>query len=214
MIFQRFSVQFAILSIILDADLTLLALVAAMVLRPSPTPFHFLHSLPKVHFPLALYLLVPLPWIAIFLVASVYDPERTFKAIEESRNLTIATSRVALYFAGLGFDVVGIDNDMRFEFFGDEASTLWNRQRLESTLGEQYRHVDADIRNYGVINKIFGQHGSAIKVVIHAAAQPSDEISGADCVVSGSRRIMRKITNNLRTGQRQLVLHHHARGIL
>jgi CDP-paratose 2-epimerase len=84
-------------------------------------------------------------------------------------------SEAALYFAGLGFDVVGIDNDMRREFFGEEASTLWNRQRLESILGAKYRHVNEDIRDYEIINKIFSKHGSAIKVVIHTAAQPSHD---------------------------------------
>jgi CDP-paratose 2-epimerase len=84
-------------------------------------------------------------------------------------------SEAALFFAGLGFDIIGIDNDMRREFFGDEASTLWNRQRLEGILGAKYRHVDADIRNYEIISNIFSQHSSAIKVVIHAAAQPSHD---------------------------------------
>ena len=32
-------------------------------------------------------------------------------------------------FHGEGFDVVGIDNDMRAYFFGNEASTSWNRER-------------------------------------------------------------------------------------
>ena len=37
-------------------------------------------------------------------------------------------------FAGKGLDVVGIDNDMRREFFGEEASTIWSRQRLKAEL--------------------------------------------------------------------------------
>ena len=36
-------------------------------------------------------------------------------------------SEATRYFAGHGMDVVGIDNDMRRRFFGDEASTRWQR---------------------------------------------------------------------------------------
>jgi exopolysaccharide biosynthesis polyprenyl glycosylphosphotransferase len=101
MIFQRFSVQFVILSIIIDAGLTLLALVASVVLRPFLTPLPFLRPLPEVHFPLVLYLLVPLLWIAIFLIVSVYDPKRTYKVVDEFQNLIISIGVAALCFAGL-----------------------------------------------------------------------------------------------------------------
>jgi len=46
-----------------------------------------------------------------------------------------------------GFEVVGIDNDMRSQFFGAEASTAWNQSRLKSELGKTYRHSDFDIRD-------------------------------------------------------------------
>ena len=44
-------------------------------------------------------------------------------------------SEAATHFAELGYTVVGVDNDMRKQFFGDEASTAWNRETLERTLG-------------------------------------------------------------------------------
>src|SRR6059058_4963235 len=53
-------------------------------------------------------------------------------------------SEAARHFGGVGLDVVGIDNDMRRTFFGDHASTAWNRTRLESSLGRHYTHIDAD----------------------------------------------------------------------
>ena len=52
------------------------------------------------------------------------------------------------FFAAEGFDVVGIDNDMRRVFFGDEASTAWSRQRLEIEV-KNYQHIDGDIRDAG-----------------------------------------------------------------
>ena len=50
------------------------------------------------------------------------------------------------FLAQQGFDVVGIDNDMRRVFFGNEASTAWNRQRIEIEV-KGYRHIDGDIRD-------------------------------------------------------------------
>jgi len=64
-------------------------------------------------------------------------------------------SEAAAHFAGLGMDVVGIDNDMRRVFFGDEASTTWKRQELEKQLGTRYTHVNADIRDADAIDRVF-----------------------------------------------------------
>ncbi|MCS4193426.1 CDP-paratose 2-epimerase [Salinibacter ruber] len=83
-------------------------------------------------------------------------------------------SEAVEFFANLGMDVVGIDNDMRGAFFGEEASTKWKRQRLKNSL-ERYIHYDVDIRNEEEINEIFSRYGSALEVVIHTAAQPSHD---------------------------------------
>ena len=63
-------------------------------------------------------------------------------------------SEAARYFAGQGMDVVGIDNDMRRCFFGPEASTGPQRERLERDLGAQYRHLDEDIRDAAAIDRV------------------------------------------------------------
>jgi CDP-paratose 2-epimerase len=78
-------------------------------------------------------------------------------------------------FAGEGHDVVGIDNDMRREFFGAEASTEWNRRELERQLGRRYVHHGIDIRSADDVDALFGRYGSSIAVVIHTAAQPSHD---------------------------------------
>jgi CDP-paratose 2-epimerase len=72
-------------------------------------------------------------------------------------------------------DVIGIDNDMRRVLFGDEASTAWNRQRLQDDLGQSYQHEAIDIRDSHSINALFQKFGSQITLVIHAAAQPSHD---------------------------------------
>jgi CDP-paratose 2-epimerase len=76
-------------------------------------------------------------------------------------------SEATTFFAKQGFEVVGIDNDLRRVFFGEEASTSWNRQRLEQSLGAKYSHIEADIRDSETINKIFQKYGSNISLVIH-----------------------------------------------
>ena len=76
--------------------------------------------------------------------------------------------------------VVGIDNDMRREFFGEEASTSWQRQCLTSELGSRYTHIDADIRDEDAINGLFKKFGSEIELVIHTAAQPSHDWAARD----------------------------------
>ncbi|MCJ7622864.1 MAG: NAD-dependent epimerase/dehydratase family protein [Anaerolineaceae bacterium] len=84
-------------------------------------------------------------------------------------------SEAAEFFSELGVDIVGIDNDMRKVFFGQEASTDWNKKRLQQKLGRKYNHIDEDIRNMEVIENIFRRYGSSIRLVIHTAAQPSHD---------------------------------------
>jgi len=78
------------------------------------------------------------------------------------------------FFAARGLDVVGIDNDMRRQFFGKEASTIWSRQRLEAELVGD-RHCDFDIRDQSAVLELFRRFGKDVEVVIHTAAQPSHD---------------------------------------
>ncbi|NBE82386.1 NAD-dependent epimerase/dehydratase family protein [Micromonospora rubida] len=84
-------------------------------------------------------------------------------------------SEAVRHFAGLGLDVVGIDNDMRQEFFGAEASTAWNVRRLSEELGGAYSHHSIDIRDRDSLANLFARYGRDIAVVIHTAAQPSHD---------------------------------------
>lgn len=83
-------------------------------------------------------------------------------------------SEAVKFFADKGFEVIGIDNNMRSYFFGEEASTDWNRQKLEEKLQKQYTHVKADIRNEEEIAEVFKKYG-AFDIIIHTAAQPSHD---------------------------------------
>jgi CDP-paratose 2-epimerase len=84
-------------------------------------------------------------------------------------------SEATRHFAKKGLTVVGIDNNMRRTFFGDEASTEWNRNQLQQELGPSYIHYDVDIRDFSGLTKIFAYYRSHIQLIIHTAAQPSHD---------------------------------------
>jgi CDP-paratose 2-epimerase len=83
-------------------------------------------------------------------------------------------AEAARFFAIKGLEIVGIDNDMRREFFGPEASTVSNRRRLEAEVAG-YRHYDIDIRDQDALRNLFAQYRTNIAAVIHTAAQPSHD---------------------------------------
>lgn len=70
--------------------------------------------------------------------------------------------------------IIGIDNNLRQYFFGEDGSTQWNKNKLLEQYAN-YQHSDIDIRDYESVKKIFEKHGSDIKLVLHTAAQPSHD---------------------------------------
>lgn len=76
------------------------------------------------------------------------------------------------FFCERDFEVIGIDNDLRSYFFGKEASTSWNRKRLEETY-KNYSHISVDIRNEESLQEVFKKH--RFDLIIHTAAQPSHD---------------------------------------
>jgi CDP-paratose 2-epimerase len=76
-------------------------------------------------------------------------------------------------------DIVGIDNDMRAQFFGEQASTRWNQKRLSAEIS-CYRHYFTDIRDSRSIESLFSRYCKDIALVIHSAAQPSHDWAASD----------------------------------
>jgi CDP-paratose 2-epimerase len=89
-------------------------------------------------------------------------------------------SEAVSFFCDRGFRSVGLDNDMRRTFFGEEASTEWNRRRLLEKYPDRYTHFDSDIRDREAVRRIFDEFGKDIKLIIHAAAQPSHDWAAGD----------------------------------
>jgi CDP-paratose 2-epimerase len=88
-------------------------------------------------------------------------------------------SETVRFFSKKKFEVVGIDNDMRKDFFGAEASTTWNQKLLQEDL-TNYSNIEADIRDEQAMSGIFSKYGSDIKLVVHTAAQPSHDWAASD----------------------------------
>lgn len=88
-------------------------------------------------------------------------------------------SEAVNYFAEMGFDIVGIDNNMRKFFFGEDGSIIWNKKRLQS-LHKKYIHYSVDIRDTQKIDTIFKKYKNDISLIIHTAAQPSHDWAAQD----------------------------------
>jgi CDP-paratose 2-epimerase len=78
-----------------------------------------------------------------------------------------------------GFDVIGIENDLRAQFFGPGASTVRQVQHLRATY-ESFRHVESDIRDSEAVDRLFSSEGGRIELVVHTAAQPSHDWAAGD----------------------------------
>lgn len=88
-------------------------------------------------------------------------------------------SESVAFFADKFDKIIGIDNDLRSKLFGSQASVVWNRDRLLDKF-PNYQHLDLDVRDEGGIEKIFSDFKGDVKLVIHAAAQPSHDWAAKD----------------------------------
>lgn len=78
--------------------------------------------------------------------------------------------------------IIGIDNNMRAHFFGQDASTEWNTKRLVDSF-TNFEHHAIDIRNIDDLENVFKTYGDGIKLIVHAAAQPSHDWAANDPIV-------------------------------
>ena len=78
------------------------------------------------------------------------------------------------FFCDKGFDVIGIDNNLRKFFFGKDGSTIWVKNKLLKR-NKNFKNLNIDIRNYEKLKKIFKKYSRNISLIIHCAAQPSHD---------------------------------------
>ncbi len=84
-------------------------------------------------------------------------------------------SELVAHFDGRARSVVGIDNNMRGDFFGRDGDTTWNLCRLKDAT-RHFRHVSLDLRDRQKMFKLFRDEGP-FDLIIHCAAQPSHDLS-------------------------------------
>ena len=83
-------------------------------------------------------------------------------------------SEAVNFFCDKGFDVVGIDNNLRRFFFGNDGSTLWIKNKLLKR-NKKFKNFNVDIRNTENLKKIFKKYSKNTALIIHCAAQPSHD---------------------------------------
>ena len=98
-------------------------------------------------------------------------PSKKYALITGSDGLVGSES--VRYFSKLGFEIIGIDNNSRKKYFGEEASVLQNRHQLKQQI-PQYNHLNIDITG-NQVKQVFEKYGNNIKLIIHTAAQPSHD---------------------------------------
>jgi len=81
-------------------------------------------------------------------------------------------SEAVEYYCNKGYTVIGIDNNFREYFFGNQGSVSWRIEELSKH--KNYIHYNVDIRNYNSIEDIFKTNGT-FDLIIHTAAQPSHD---------------------------------------
>ena len=88
-------------------------------------------------------------------------------------------SESVAHFIRAGFDVIGIENDMRARFFGPEGSTARTTQRLLDEYPD-FRSEELDIRDGEGVRRLFESVKADLELVIHTAAQPSHDWAAQD----------------------------------
>ena len=85
-------------------------------------------------------------------------------------------SEVVGYFCGLDWEVHGVDNNLRADFFGPQGDTRWNQRRLSEQF-PGFRHWELDIRDRDAVLRLV----NAVRpvLVVHAAAQPSHDLAAS-----------------------------------
>jgi exopolysaccharide biosynthesis polyprenyl glycosylphosphotransferase len=101
---RRFSINFAIFSMFLDAFWVVFGLKAAVLLRPFLEGLPFVKPLPEqITLPLGIYISFPLIWVGIFSALAIYDGRKYLRIADEYAMLTLANLIASISMAGILF---------------------------------------------------------------------------------------------------------------
>jgi CDP-paratose 2-epimerase len=83
-------------------------------------------------------------------------------------------SEAVAFFDHRGWQVAGVDNNMRREFFGPDGDTAWNLERLRRTTA-RFTHYDLDVRDRPALTALVARLRPGF--IVHCAAQPSHDLA-------------------------------------
>jgi CDP-paratose 2-epimerase len=75
-----------------------------------------------------------------------------------------------------GFRVIGLDNNMRRDFFGPDGDTTWNLERMRGVT-RHFEHHDVDVRDRESILRTLAEERPDL--IVHCAAQPSHDLAAS-----------------------------------
>jgi CDP-paratose 2-epimerase len=108
-------------------------------------------------------------------------------------------SEVVEYFSRIGWEVHGLDNNMRANFFGPGGDTRWNQARLIS-LFPQFRHHELDVRDRQEVARLVEDVRPIL--LVHTAAQPSHDLAASrpfddfDVNAGGTLNLLESVRNH------------------
>ncbi len=83
-------------------------------------------------------------------------------------------SETVLFFDKMEREIIGVDNNMRKDFFGLQGDTIWNLKMLKDQT-RHFSHYSEDIRDRRIMDDLFKNH--QFDLIIHCAAQPSHDLA-------------------------------------
>jgi CDP-paratose 2-epimerase len=85
-------------------------------------------------------------------------------------------SEVVRHFNQLGWKIIGIDNNMRADFFGEKGDTRWVQKQLLNDC-ERFEHVEIDMRDRSAVLSLMKRIRP--DYICHTAAQPSHDLAAS-----------------------------------
>ena len=104
-----------------------------------------------------------------------HKPEKMTKLLVTGSSGLIG-SEVVRYFDRMGWQIIGVDNNMRADFFGEKGDTRWVQYQL-SRQCDNFQHIELDIRDRKAVLDLMKTHRP--DYICHTAAQPSHDLAAS-----------------------------------
>src|SRR3972149_5893137 len=167
---RRFSVNFALLSIALDALFVAAGLYLSVRLRPALNALPFAQRLDAgdADIPAVLYFVFPLVWVLVLLLFNVYDGRRNLRVANEMSSLILGSGLAVVASAGALYLSYREVSRLQFILFGLLAALALGAWRLGLRMAMRWRGFDTTRRRVLVVGA--GETGQEVRtqVVGHA----------------------------------------------